>query len=198
LRASLPLFSVRRADIETFARELGVLGRARATVTRRLCTIAGFYKYAVEEELLDHSQLRTSAVPGWITSPTPPPWTATSSARFWSPPGSSAASPAAQGLIPGMTFNGSFPAGDYYSPLKRSTIFINTKLSGHINRNPYRMRVGCLSFITSPSKILGILISDRELGDVTDEPPRTSRPGSQSREDCFLMRPPQFQRQKNG
>ena len=28
---------------------------ARATVTRRLSTIAGFYKYAVEEELLDHS-----------------------------------------------------------------------------------------------------------------------------------------------
>ena len=52
---SLPLFSVRRADIESFARELEALGRARATVTRRLCTIAGFYKYAVEEELLDHS-----------------------------------------------------------------------------------------------------------------------------------------------
>jgi len=52
---SLPLFSVRRADIETFARELEANGRARATVTRRLCTIAGFYKYAVEEELLDHS-----------------------------------------------------------------------------------------------------------------------------------------------
>jgi site-specific recombinase XerD len=52
---SLPLFSVRRADIETFARELEARGRARATVTRRLCTIAGFYKYAVEEELLDHS-----------------------------------------------------------------------------------------------------------------------------------------------
>jgi integrase/recombinase XerD len=51
---SLPLFSVRRADIETFARELEARGRARATVTRRLCTIAGFYKYAVEE-LLDHS-----------------------------------------------------------------------------------------------------------------------------------------------
>ena len=28
---------------------------APATVTRRLCTIAGSYKYAVEEELLDHS-----------------------------------------------------------------------------------------------------------------------------------------------
>jgi integrase/recombinase XerD len=41
---SLPLFSVRRADIETFARELEARGRARATVTRRLCTIAGFYE----------------------------------------------------------------------------------------------------------------------------------------------------------
>jgi integrase len=52
---SLPLFPVRRTDIETFARELEALGRARATVTRRLCTIAGFYRYAVEKELLDHS-----------------------------------------------------------------------------------------------------------------------------------------------
>jgi integrase/recombinase XerD len=52
---SLPLFSVRRADIELFARELEARGRARATVTRRLCPIAGFCKYAVEEELLDHS-----------------------------------------------------------------------------------------------------------------------------------------------
>ena len=52
---SLPLFSVRRADIETYARDLEAKGRARATVTRRLCTIAGFYRYVVEEELLDHS-----------------------------------------------------------------------------------------------------------------------------------------------
>jgi integrase/recombinase XerD len=52
---SLPLFAVRRADIESFARELEARGRARATVTRRLCTIAGFYKYAVEEELQEHS-----------------------------------------------------------------------------------------------------------------------------------------------
>jgi hypothetical protein len=29
--------------------------RARATITRRLCTLAGFYRYAVKEELLDHS-----------------------------------------------------------------------------------------------------------------------------------------------
>jgi site-specific recombinase XerD len=47
---SLALFAVRRADIESFARELEAIGRARATVTRRLCAIAGFCKYAVEEE----------------------------------------------------------------------------------------------------------------------------------------------------
>ena len=46
---SLALFAVRRADIESFARDLETNGRARATVTRRLCTIAGFYRYAVEE-----------------------------------------------------------------------------------------------------------------------------------------------------
>jgi hypothetical protein len=35
----------------------GSKGRVRATVTRRLRTIAGFYKYTVEEELLEHSPL---------------------------------------------------------------------------------------------------------------------------------------------
>ena len=52
---SVSLLAVRRADIECFARGLEVKGRARATLTRRLCTIAGFYRYPVEEELLDHS-----------------------------------------------------------------------------------------------------------------------------------------------
>ena len=51
----LPLFQARRADIEGFARDLEARGRARATITRRLSAIAGFYRYAVEEELLDHS-----------------------------------------------------------------------------------------------------------------------------------------------
>ena len=51
----LRLFAARRADIECFARDLEARGRARATITRRLCTVAGFYRYAVEEELLDHS-----------------------------------------------------------------------------------------------------------------------------------------------
>jgi site-specific recombinase XerD len=49
------LFEARRADIECFGRDLEECGRARATVARRLCTVAGFYRYAVEEELLGHS-----------------------------------------------------------------------------------------------------------------------------------------------
>jgi site-specific recombinase XerD len=49
------LAAVRRADIESFGGDLDVKGRARATVTRRLCTTAGFCKYAIEEELLEHS-----------------------------------------------------------------------------------------------------------------------------------------------
>jgi integrase len=51
----LRLFQAHRADIECFARDLEARGRARATITRRLCTVAGFYRYAVEEDLLDHS-----------------------------------------------------------------------------------------------------------------------------------------------
>ena len=60
---SLGLFAGRRADIESFASGLEARSRARATVTRRLCTIAGFYKHAVEEELLDHSPARCRWLP---------------------------------------------------------------------------------------------------------------------------------------
>jgi hypothetical protein len=52
---SLALSTVRRADIEGFAPDLEAMGRARAAVIRRLSTIAGSCKYAVEEELLDRS-----------------------------------------------------------------------------------------------------------------------------------------------
>jgi hypothetical protein len=51
----LRLFGAPRADIELFACDLEARGRARATITRRLCTLAGFYRYAVEEELIAHS-----------------------------------------------------------------------------------------------------------------------------------------------
>jgi site-specific recombinase XerD len=38
------LFAARRSDIECFARDLEARGRARATVARRLSTVAGFYR----------------------------------------------------------------------------------------------------------------------------------------------------------
>ena len=85
---SLALFAVRRADIESFARELQARGRARATVTRRQSTIAGFFKYAVEEDLLDHSPAAHVHRRRVDYESRPPRWTATSSAPCWSPPGS--------------------------------------------------------------------------------------------------------------
>jgi integrase/recombinase XerD len=49
------LLSVRRADVECFARDLEARGLARATVARRLCTVAGFCRYAEQEGLLERS-----------------------------------------------------------------------------------------------------------------------------------------------
>jgi site-specific recombinase XerD len=49
------LFDVHRVDIECFGRDLEAGGRARATIARRLGTIAGFYRYAEEEGLISHS-----------------------------------------------------------------------------------------------------------------------------------------------
>ncbi|MDP9091472.1 MAG: tyrosine-type recombinase/integrase [Actinomycetota bacterium] len=51
----LHLFAARRPDLECFGRDMEARGRARATIARRLCTVSGFYRYAVEEELLEHS-----------------------------------------------------------------------------------------------------------------------------------------------
>jgi site-specific recombinase XerC len=82
------LFDVHRVDIECFARHLEDAGRARATVARRLCTIVGFYRYAEEEGVVEHSPPSTSDVHGSTTSPTSLTWIATSSAPSWSPPGS--------------------------------------------------------------------------------------------------------------
>jgi integrase/recombinase XerD len=82
----LPLFQARRADIECFARDLEARGRARATIARRLCTIAGFYRYAAEEDLLEHSPAAHVRRLRLDYESMPPGWTATNSARCWSPP----------------------------------------------------------------------------------------------------------------
>ena len=67
----LELFRALRADIELYARDLEARARARVTITRRLCTVAGFYRYAVEEELLEHSPAAHVRRPGWTMSRTP-------------------------------------------------------------------------------------------------------------------------------
>ena len=46
------LLGARRADIERFGRGLEARGRSRATVARRLCTVACFYRYAEQEDLI--------------------------------------------------------------------------------------------------------------------------------------------------
>ena len=91
---SLALFAVRRARHRGLRPGPGSKGRARATVTRRLSTIAGFYKYAVEEDLLERSPPPTCADRGSTTNHMPSRWTATSSAPCLSRPGS--------GRSPGM------------------------------------------------------------------------------------------------
>ena len=53
--AGMRLFDVRRAHIEAFARHLEAIGRARATIARRLGTIVCFYRYAEQEGLIEHS-----------------------------------------------------------------------------------------------------------------------------------------------
>jgi site-specific recombinase XerD len=51
----LQVFGVRRAHIELFARSLEADGKARATVARRLSTVAGFYRYCFDEEVISRS-----------------------------------------------------------------------------------------------------------------------------------------------
>jgi len=54
-RHRLGLFEVTRTHIELYARELEDLGRAPATIGRRLSTLAGFYRHAAEEGVIEHS-----------------------------------------------------------------------------------------------------------------------------------------------
>jgi integrase/recombinase XerD len=84
----LRLFRARRAGIECFARGLEARGRARATITGRPCTIAGFCKYAVEEDLLEHSPAAHVRRPrlGYESHATA--LDATNLERCWSPLGS--------------------------------------------------------------------------------------------------------------
>lgn len=50
-----PLADIRRPHVELYARELEARGLAAATVALKLVVLAGFYRYCVEEQLLEHS-----------------------------------------------------------------------------------------------------------------------------------------------
>jgi integrase/recombinase XerD len=50
-----PLTQVRRPHVELYARDLEARGIAPATVALKLVVLTGFYRYCVEEQLLEHS-----------------------------------------------------------------------------------------------------------------------------------------------
>ena len=80
------LFDVRRVDIECFARDLEDRGKARATVARRLCTVVGFYRYAEEGGVIEHSPAVHVRRPRIDYESTSLISTATNSVRSSSPP----------------------------------------------------------------------------------------------------------------
>jgi integrase/recombinase XerD len=49
------LLAVRRTHVEAYTRQLERAGRSHATVARRLASLTGFYRYAVQEAALPHS-----------------------------------------------------------------------------------------------------------------------------------------------
>ncbi len=50
-----PLTDIRRPHVELYARDLEARGLAPATVALKLVVLTGFYRYCVEERLLEHS-----------------------------------------------------------------------------------------------------------------------------------------------
>ena len=80
---SLNLFAVRRAGIESFARDLEARGRARTTVTGDCAPSRGSASTPSKRSSSSTHPPRMSAVRGWTTSPMPSPLTATSSAPCW-------------------------------------------------------------------------------------------------------------------
>jgi hypothetical protein len=52
---SLTLFTVRRPHLELFGRWMEENGRMRSTVGRRLSTLASFYRYCEQEQLIDRN-----------------------------------------------------------------------------------------------------------------------------------------------
>jgi len=64
----LALFEITRTHIELYARDLEAHGRAAATIGRRLSTLAGCYRYAAEEGVIEHSPAVHGAIDPHIVS----------------------------------------------------------------------------------------------------------------------------------
>lgn len=84
----LGLFDITRTHIELYARQLEEEGKRRPRSAGGCRPLAGFYRYATEEGVIDHSRQCTFGVRSWTTTPMLSAWTATSSARSSSKPSS--------------------------------------------------------------------------------------------------------------
>jgi hypothetical protein len=82
---SVPLFAVRRADIESFARDLEAEGRAARLSPASCAPSPGSTGTRSRKNCSSIPRPRMSAVRAWITSRTRSAWTATSSVRSWLP-----------------------------------------------------------------------------------------------------------------
>ena len=80
-----PLKDICRPHVELYARELEARGLAPATIALKLVVVTGWYRYCVEEQLIEHSPAAcTSADPRCPRSPRGSGWTALNSGRSWS------------------------------------------------------------------------------------------------------------------
>ena len=79
---------MKRTHIELYARELEELGRAPATIGRRLSIVAGFYRYAAEEGVIEHSPAMHARRPRLDYEPHAVGLDRNSSAPCWSRQGS--------------------------------------------------------------------------------------------------------------
>ncbi|HEV2070748.1 MAG TPA: site-specific integrase [Acidimicrobiales bacterium] len=87
-QADLSLLTVKRSHHELFGRWMEETGRMRSTVARRLSTLASFYRYCEEEQLIDRNRALNVRRPKVDYESRTLAWTATSSAPSSSRPAS--------------------------------------------------------------------------------------------------------------
>lgn len=87
-QAELSLLTVKRSHLELFGRWMEETGRMRSTVARRLSTLASFYRYCEQEQLVDRNPALNVRRPKVDYESRTLGSTATSSARSSSRPAS--------------------------------------------------------------------------------------------------------------